>query len=75
MEFFCMDSIMDDFDLEENRKKSLSIYNNQHKSYTKHDVSLVTWHRDRTSALVIEAIDEFARDNYKDIADIYLHME
>jgi hypothetical protein len=72
MEFFNMSFNMDNFDIDIYRKKSIEIYDKQHKSYTKEDVSQVSYHQDRTDQDILDALDEFVDKYYKDISDIYL---
>ncbi|MEM9540264.1 MAG: hypothetical protein AAGA60_12285 [Cyanobacteria bacterium P01_E01_bin.42] len=72
LDFFGFTYDLTDFDLEYHRQKSIQIYDNQHKSYSKDDLYNFTFHRDRVASEVNKALDEFVDANYKDLADRYL---
>ena len=61
-----------DFDVESHRQRSLKIYDRQHKSFTKRNLHDFTWHQHQAERGVLEALDAFVDDNYRDLADRYL---
>lgn len=71
LDFFGITYDITDFDLEEHRQKSIQIYDNQHKSYSKDNLYNFKFHQEAVESEVLEALDEFVNANYKDIADRY----
>ncbi|MEM9540265.1 MAG: hypothetical protein AAGA60_12290 [Cyanobacteria bacterium P01_E01_bin.42] len=63
---------LSDFDLEYHRQQSIGIYDKQHKSYSKDNLYDFNFHRNEVDSEIVEAIDEFVNDNYRDLVDRYL---
>ena len=63
---------LSDFDLEEHRQKSIQIYDEQHKSYSKDNIYDFTFHQNQVDPQILEAIEEFVDDNYRDLVNRYL---
>ncbi|NER36904.1 MAG: hypothetical protein F6J93_23530 [Oscillatoria sp. SIO1A7] len=72
LDFFEFSYDLTGFDLEYHRQRSIQIYDDQHKSYSKENLYDFSFHQDRVDPEVIEAIEKFVDDNYRDLVDRYL---
>ncbi|MBV7332403.1 hypothetical protein KFU94_30080 [Chloroflexi bacterium TSY] len=71
LDFFDLRYDISDFDVEEHRKCSLSIYDDQHRSFTKNNPKDLTYHQRTVESAVLEAIDEYVQNHHADLLDKY----
>ena len=71
LDFLDLSYDLSTFDIDYHQQQSLELYDIQHKSYTKDNLYDLYFHRNQVSPEVVEAIDDFANNNYKDIVNKY----
>ena len=72
LDFFNLSYDLEGFDLEYHRQKSIQIYDEQHKSYTKKSLMDFSYHQNSVDSEFIEALDYFVDQNYPDLRTKYL---
>ncbi len=72
LNFFGLKYNLTGFDVNQHRLNSLGIYDSQHKSYTKYNLANLDWHQKQVDPEILEALDDFVDNNYREIAYRYL---
>ena len=72
LDFLDLSYDLENFDLEYHRQKSLELYDQQHKSYTKENLYDFSYHKNGVNANIVEALDAFVNRHYQDLVARYL---
>jgi hypothetical protein len=72
LKFFSIDHDLKEFDVEVHRNRSIGIYDEQHKAYTKNSLDDFNFHQKYADPLVIDLLDEMVQRDHADIHEKYL---
>jgi hypothetical protein len=71
LDFLDLPRNVTDFDTEYHRRKSLKLFDDQHVSYTKADLTNFTWHQQSVDRESMEALDRFVAREYPGLKKKY----
>jgi len=72
LDFFELSYDLSKFDIEEHRVRSVEIYDDQHRSFTKSALKELRWHQSRADPAVLRELDDIVERHYADLARRYL---